>query len=272
MPVWSCLCGQAGGRLDCPYHAAVAQMALLRDTFDTMSQDVPLFPSVDGGVCKKQEIVRALEATITATGVAITSASGARVFGGHSFRVAGAQRLATIGVDVTKIMILGRWSSATVLRYVQEAPIGNLTEQVCDLEHQQDTVRTIAKLQHQITGLGAAGKDQVEGLRSELASAVRGMQSKFAPSKELSVIARVGGKRHKVRRAAVDGLDVNPAHWKTRCGSHFGGWTFTRHEATEDFPTDCLCARCFAAPGAMSRVGADEPGCSTSSDSGSSEG
>ncbi len=44
-------------------------------------------------------------------------------FGGHSFRVAGAQLLAASGVPLQLIQLLGRWTSLAIQRYTQESAL-----------------------------------------------------------------------------------------------------------------------------------------------------
>ena len=95
---------------------------------------LPLFPTSDGEVCAKVEIIKCLEATLSACGVSTVAETGSGLFRGHSFRVAGAQRLVTIGVEIDKIMVMARWAGSTVLRYVKKAPLANLSSEVMALE------------------------------------------------------------------------------------------------------------------------------------------
>ena len=46
---------------------------------------------------------------------------------GHSLRVSGAQLLASKGLEVSLIQILGRWGGCAVLRYVADAPLTKIT-------------------------------------------------------------------------------------------------------------------------------------------------
>ena len=71
--------------------------------------------------------------------------NGSRLLGGHSFRVTGAQRLAAARVEIIKMMVLARWSSEVVLRYVKDAPLIGLSDQVKTLEDKQDLARLLAK-------------------------------------------------------------------------------------------------------------------------------
>jgi hypothetical protein len=88
--------------------------------------DSPLFPAADGGVASKAAVVSTFEALGLAIGQPTHSATGIRLFGGHTPRVTGAQALAAAGVEVNKIRILARHSGDTILRYVADAPLMSL--------------------------------------------------------------------------------------------------------------------------------------------------
>ena len=49
------------------------------------------------------------------------------LYGGHAFRVTGAQRCAAMGVPNPTIQVLARWSGSLIMRYVREAPLQDLT-------------------------------------------------------------------------------------------------------------------------------------------------
>jgi len=59
-------------------------------------------------------------------GLPLCSSDGARLYGGHTARVEGAQALATAGAEVSKIRIFARHSGEAILRYVAEAPLTTL--------------------------------------------------------------------------------------------------------------------------------------------------
>ena len=49
-------------------------------------------------------------------------------FSEHVLRVSGAQFLARRGMQVISMQLLGRWGSAAILRYIQDAPLAQLPE------------------------------------------------------------------------------------------------------------------------------------------------
>ena len=69
-----------------------------------------------------------MEALALKLNVPILTSSGARIFGGHVWRVSGAVHLVILMVEVWIIQILFRWASKTVLRYVAEAPLKGLAK------------------------------------------------------------------------------------------------------------------------------------------------
>ena len=55
------------------------------------------------------------------------SPAGVNLFGGHVFRVSGAQRLAGMGFSDSCLTVLARFSPRVLLRYVREAPLMQIT-------------------------------------------------------------------------------------------------------------------------------------------------
>jgi len=63
---WSCLCKDGDGlRPDCPFHAVISQLAILKKRFgEDRLQSLPLFPDTQGRVADKAVVVLAVEATV----------------------------------------------------------------------------------------------------------------------------------------------------------------------------------------------------------------
>ena len=89
--------------------------------------ELPVFPDASGGHPSKESVVRTLEAIAEAAGEPLLSDSGDRMFGGHTLRIIGAQRLAAMGIPIVIIMRLGRWAGNAVLGYVRDAPLLQLS-------------------------------------------------------------------------------------------------------------------------------------------------
>ncbi len=60
-------------------------------------------------------------------GEPLTDQLGRNRYGGHTLRVSGARRLARLAIPTASIMLLARWASLTILRYIQDAPLKGLT-------------------------------------------------------------------------------------------------------------------------------------------------
>ena len=132
--VWGCLCSSPG--VPCPYHLATAVLDHIYAQSDyqcltTMQAgDLPFVRTMEGTSPSKQSMLRTIELLAARAGLPLTSPDGLRLFGGHSLRVTGAQALARWGVPVETIRIMARHSGEAVLRYVADAPVSNLSEQV----------------------------------------------------------------------------------------------------------------------------------------------
>ena len=129
-----------------------------------MPQGLPLLPTRSGTHVEKAAVVETLEATVQGYGEEIVGSNGGRLYGGHSFRVAGAQRLASLGVDVIKIMVMARWAGETILRYVKEAPLDSLPDEVLALEGKRNLVHLINKFADGAESLSG----RMEGLEAQL--------------------------------------------------------------------------------------------------------
>ena len=244
---WACLCIDDDRRRDCRFHAAVAQLELLRDVFGELPADLPLFPTKAGTHADKSVITTCLEKTVEAYGGAVAGPTGKRLLGGHSFRVSGAQRLASIGVEVVKIAILARWSSNVVLRYVREAPLDNIADEVKALESKRDLLRHIKMLCN-----GAAALDTKLGnLEAQLQQLALDRNKQFqewlakAKVSPLPFVSNAALREPKLHKVLVDGADVLPSLWRTRCGKRFGFWQLTRLADCSDVPAEQKCKNCF---------------------------
>ena len=86
---------------------------------------------------------------------------------------------------------------------------------------------------------------RIEGQHAKLVQLVSEAFERVGPAPTKPYIAKGGRTRFKLHVAAVDGTEVLPTMWKTKCGVKFASWSFTRHGSCEDFPKDTLCTKCF---------------------------
>jgi hypothetical protein len=124
---WSCCCSANGAQTVCVYHALFDHFVLLRQKFGgdggKLASDLPLFPTVRGTAVAKVDMVKCIERAAVLCGEPLVDSLGSRRYGGHSLRVTGAQYLASVGVPLLTIQLLGRWASDIIARYVAEAPL-----------------------------------------------------------------------------------------------------------------------------------------------------
>jgi hypothetical protein len=78
---------------------------------------------VRGTAVAKVDMVKCIERAAVLCGEPLVDSLGSRRYGGHSLRVTGAQYLASVGVPLLTIQLLGRWASDIIARYVAEAPL-----------------------------------------------------------------------------------------------------------------------------------------------------
>ena len=249
---WTCTCVDGpASRHDCPYHAAVQQLALLEKTFGIpLPPKLPLFPQPNGKHVDKATVVEALEATVIAYGGLVRSPTGTRLFGGHSFRVSGAQMLAALGIEVVKIMVLARWAGETVLRYIREAPLAHLADEVKALEGKRNLLSLFDKLAdgaEKLTGKVQDLEEQLLHLQRErkrhtaAAASTEDTESCGRPyvtngAKKASML--------KVHKVMISGLGKPLTSWRTICGFRFAFSDGERLNSYKEFESCQRCKRC----------------------------
>ena len=115
----------------CPYHAALAQQALLKAKFGNRveSEGFPFSPNLHGEGVSTETMMKAITLVALALSLVIVKSSGKKKFTGHIFRIGGARHLARASVHTSLIMILARWDSHIIMRYVRDAPLLGLTDE-----------------------------------------------------------------------------------------------------------------------------------------------
>ena len=126
-----CACRAAVQAL-CPFHAMKRHLMWLSNCGrEAVSSRAPLFPGEDGHVISKDSFVKLVRSTLQACDVETTKEYEGQLLQrltGHIARVSGAQWLHNLGVPLQMLQVLGRWSSLTILRYLQSAPLQVLPE------------------------------------------------------------------------------------------------------------------------------------------------
>ena len=124
---WGCICPAS----PCPAHTAIAHLQWLSSTFGdatgVLPPGLPLFPCPDGSRPSAERLSATVEEVARRLGLPLVDTMGRSAFTEHVFRVSGARMLARASIPVDVIMLLARWSSDVVRRYIGEAPLATLT-------------------------------------------------------------------------------------------------------------------------------------------------
>ena len=235
------------GEQPCPYCAVEAAIlhneANHADEHGMVQEDTPLFPRADGGICSKQGIVEALEQLCVRTNQPVLTDAGDPLMGGHSFRVAGARWLAALGIEIAIIMLLARWESAIVLRYIHEAPLRHLTEAYKAAQAKATVPEMIQRLVDDV-GLLTEGVmtqgNPIEDVKAEI-DEIRARNNNVMDMPEF-----VRNMRTKMyHRTANASYTVVQTEWRTGCSWRFA---FSPHKFMTEIPEDTLfnqvCENC----------------------------
>ena len=110
-----CICALGPRSPRCPVHALKDQWLHLQRRFPARWLDgrpdpqLPLFPTVDAGICTKEDMRATIERAATELGIPLASPDGTERVSGHSLRVTGAQGLARAGTPLWSVQLMGRW-------------------------------------------------------------------------------------------------------------------------------------------------------------------
>ena len=117
-----CMCQSVASKL-CPYHSAYELQKLTYNAADP-SGEAPLF-STDMEFMSKQQTIANIREVLSAAGIETQrqgSDGAVERFHGHCLRVTGAQFLTQLKFSSQLVMLMGRWGSQAILRYIQDSP------------------------------------------------------------------------------------------------------------------------------------------------------
>ena len=125
----ACVCDGGAPAPDCPVHAVLDQLLILRGLFPgrfaagAADFDLPLFPDAAGRTVSKYRMTATIVKAATLLGVPLEGPTGGCRISGHTLRVTGAQGLTRIGLDIWAVQLLGRWGSSAVFEYVRDSAV-----------------------------------------------------------------------------------------------------------------------------------------------------
>jgi hypothetical protein len=199
-------------------------------------------------VASKAAVVSTFEALGLALGQPIHSATGIRLFGGHTPRVTGAQALAAAGVEVNKIPILARHSRDTILRYVADAPLLSLR---ADLSAAASRASLGSRTAASVVAVDSA---RLRTLEASLATLERNLQTQSS-----DLVALATGFARTDDRVFVQNLITAVVHLARTLDGGFSacGWRFATARgrgscaayrvivSLVNLPGEMICERCM---------------------------
>ena len=253
----------------CPWHAAERHLVRVSLHRHLRGGDqFPLFPTEEGRTPSKYLVINAFRKLISELGIPIDridpqGRSVAR-FGGHVMRVPGAQMLASGGIHIQLVQLLGRWSSQAIERYVQEShmtQVPNIPSEVLVGDDLQQGARGSRSSLDVVAPPRQIEAPEVVPSASEAAGPPPGAAIVAGPSQDdfdqlqLQVEAirstmnkpkEVYVARYRARVLHIGMMEElnNPPHtWRTKCGWCYGLSNFIR--LAEVHPGSRQCKKCF---------------------------
>ena len=256
-----CMCSTVPPPL-CPYHTAYELQKVTYNPADPAG-DGPLF-SQDMEFMTKAQTIEAIREVLTAAGIATQRQGDAGMverFHGHCLRVSGAQYLTQLKFSAQLVMLIGRWGSQAILRYIQDSPLAAMLED----EIKESPLEAPSQVPTQREDHAPAIK-RLRSAQADTNTKMETMEAKItALAAEVSVINYtpkyiVGKKTHLPdTREKV----LTPRSWVARCGWAYGMSRFRRTDEEGD-----KCRKCFQISDDPEPIA--ETGDSSSSDSSSS--
>ena len=265
---WGCVCDGAHAT-PCAYHAMKEQLELLSHKFPNVPlQELPLFPQVDGSVADKIAVVRSIERVAIRLGEPLKDQSGRNRFGGHSIRIAGARRLARLSIPTPTIMLLARWATMVVLRYIKDAPLKGLT-----LEYRRRSHPSGYTLREVSNGIGNKARLAIENDTNKYAEHEKMLKDiekrldTFDNRLELPRFVKNTKSNIHHRADITDPFEFSHLDRITPCGWKYHAGNSSRLKTLSPFlAPKALCARCI--PCEHAAAGAVQSSDSSSSDDG----
>ena len=236
----TCSCS-ASSEVLCPFHAMAAQLAFAATSPGNASRW--LFPTAEGKKPSKQGWARTFTCIAQHAGLDAFWENGAPKHTGHSARASGACHLAEAGVDLWRVQIFGRWSSAAFLKYVRSSPLASLHTLASETAISASIAAAKRELRALVHSSSPVLEDpkQVIPVSDDMIQEAEPGQEPPLSETEYVCNSAAGGKLHVV---SVKGEDFHPRHWRTRCGWYFGRG-LTNYSVHTQIPPGKPCKVCM---------------------------
>ncbi len=258
---WHCVCNGDICR-PCPFHAAQSQLELLRRRFgDPNGQllpQLPLFPTLHGQHASKMDTVGRIVGFLLSLGDKTEDAHANHRYGGHSFRVGGAMMLANLAIDTNGIMVMGRWASDTVRRYVGQAALTTVSsctrealrrQRILCLQTDLEEKMHEAASKHLVKKIGVLRGKDLNGKYEELLHKVACMEDKLKARDNTCWDNTVLIRNLKTKAVhLVPGGLLGPSEaWVSVCGWRFCKSDYELIQRCTPVAKIALCVRCGVA-------------------------
>ena len=221
-----CLCHWADPKL-CPYHSAVELLKLTR-ALHGEDMEGPLFAE-NFQPMSKQYAIDSIRQVLKTASIPTTREGmqgQVEMYHGHALRVSGAQYLTKIGFSTTLVMLLGRWGSQAIMRYIQDSPLQAHLQDRGPGSTSDAKVAVVPKELEDEPAFKKLKADQAEA--NEELEKLRAIHQKLADdmAKLNYTPAYVVGRKTHI--ADPREKNLNPRSWTTKCGWSYGMTKFRR--------------------------------------------
>ena len=246
--VWGCVCPDAGDPdpRTCPYHAAEALVAYLTLVFgDAVKEEgFPLFPNRRGCAVSAEVMLELIVDIAAFFGEPIKNKAGQNRFGKHSWRATGAVHLGECGVEVHKIMLMGRWHCTVVLLYTRTSPISNIANDYKRARSSIDTPLQLKSMEKSFKKVKALIDKTAGDMEAEVRTLSERLRTVERHARPEYVVNRRTGRWHKILTSFADAGGEAIAY----CGYKFAAASARCRfeiEVPDDIPKEDVCVPCL---------------------------
>ena len=164
--------------------------------------------------------------------LSMIAVDGRDAFTGHVWRISGSRLLARLGIQIALIMLLARWGSATIMRYVKDAPLkalasdykkaikGKLAAQSASSSSSAEAPREKLKddVLAKVNSILADTKKIEDDLTSQIEHLTKKLSSRRAEVHQPYAISHKYNQWHRV----YAWKDKDPSEWRAWCSWKYG--------------------------------------------------
>lgn len=252
-----CMCNMVSHKI-CPYHSMKRLMELNPVSADT--EDTAPLIHHDGEPLNKMAMIQNIREVLQAARIPTTREGlegPVERFGGHALRVSGSQHMTRLGFPTNLIMLLGRWGSMAILRYIQDSPLQAMLSCTPGTPASNTNAPGTAGVEPELKKM----KTETAGVQADLGvlkARLRELETTVTNLNRVPTYV-VGKKAHTPDPRESE---LPPLTWTSKCGWNYGASKFTRSDQKIN-----LCIKCFPGESADEAAVAESSSSSSSSSS-----